>query len=232
MARNAFSSRRRAATATVLAVTGTALVGLAAVRQLSDSPRPPAVIAGTSAPATQWAPPIGSPGPSGRPARRAAPPHARSLSRSRPARVEIPRLRVDTSDLVDLGLARDNTMQVPDGPDPVGWYTESPTPGETGPSVLAGHVTWNGARGVFFELAAMRPGDVVRVGRADGSTVTFRVARVEQYPKDAFPTLEVYGNTDGPQLRLITCAGDYDERRSRYLDNVVVYARMVDSSSG
>ncbi len=129
--------------------------------------------------------------------------------------------------MVDLGLDADGAMEVPQGPDPVGWYTGSPTPGERGPSVLAAHQVWNGVPGAIARVAGLRAGDRVEVGREDGSTAAFAVTRVVQYGKEGFPTAEVYGNTEGPELRLITCAGAYDARRSRYLDNVVVYARLV-----
>ena len=49
------------------------------------------------------------------------------------------------------------------------------------------------------------------------------------YPKDAFPTLEVYGNTDHAALRLITCGGQFDASTRNYLDNIVVYASLVAS---
>jgi hypothetical protein len=65
----------------------------------------------------------------------------------------------------------------------------------------------------------------VEVGRQDGSTVEFTVERAEQYGKDSFPTLEVYGNTAGPELRLITCDG-FDPATGTFDDNYVVYAAM------
>ena len=39
-----------------------------------------------------------------------------------------------------------------------------------------------------------------------------------------FPDAAVYGPTPDPQLRLITCGGDFDRSRRSYYDNVVVYA--------
>ena len=45
------------------------------------------------------------------------------------------------------------------------------------------------------------------------------------YSKDNFPTLEVYGNTAGPELRLITCDG-YDPATGLFDDNYVVYAKL------
>lgn len=40
------------------------------------------------------------------------------------------------------------------------------------------------------------------VARRDGTVVVFAVDRVEQYAKADFPTMEVYGNTADPLLRL------------------------------
>jgi Sortase domain len=70
---------------------------------------------------------------------------------------------------------------------------------------------------------------VVTVERGDGQTATFAIRRVEQYPKDRFPTEEVYGDVDTAQLRLITCGGDFDDLARSYRDNIVVCAEMVTS---
>ena len=40
-------------------------------------------------------------------------------------------------------------------------------------------------------------------------------------------SLEVYGDTAGPELRLITCGGDFDDAARSYRDNTVVFARLV-----
>jgi hypothetical protein len=37
----------------------------------------------------------------------------------------------------------------------------------------------------------------------------------------------VYGPTTTPELRLITCGGPFDDATGHYLDNVVVFARLV-----
>ena len=50
---------------------------------------------------------------------------------------------------------------------------------------------------------------------------------MERFSKSAFPTAEVYGNTAGPELRLVTCGGDFDRAAHSYRDNVVVFARMT-----
>ena len=118
-------------------------------------------------------------------------------------------------------------MEVPEDPAQAGWYTFGPTPGSLGPAVIAGHVTWNGAPAVFFALGELRPGDRVRVARADDRVAVFEVTQVRTYPKSRFPTKEVFGPVDHAGLRLITCGGDYDGSAHRYSDNVVVYARLA-----
>ncbi|MDQ4130605.1 MAG: class F sortase, partial [Actinomycetota bacterium] len=49
----------------------------------------------------------------------------------------------------------------------------------------------------------------------------------ERVAKEAFPTARVYGNTPGPELRLITCGGVFDSTSGHYRDNVIVYAKAV-----
>ena len=148
-----------------------------------------------------------------------------------PVSVRIPGIDV-RSDLITVGLNRDGTLEVPQpGPDydKAAWFRESPRPGATGPAVIEGHVD-SAANGpsVFYDLGRMAPGDRVEVDREDGSTATFEVYDIQTFAKDDFPTLAVYGNTDGPELRLITCGGPFDSGARSYEDNVVVFARLVD----
>jgi sortase (surface protein transpeptidase) len=133
-----------------------------------------------------------------------------------------------TTDLMSLGLQDDGSLEVPPGEpgSPAGWYNQSPTPGERGPAVVLGHVNaTDGGPGVFAHLRDLGAGDTIEVTREDGSVATFAFQRGEQYAKDAFPTLEVYGNTDGAELRLITCDG-YDPDAGTFDDNYVVYATL------
>ena len=142
------------------------------------------------------------------------------------AGVEHPRIGVQAP-LVALGLNPDRTMEVPRQRGVAGWYQYSPAPGATGPAVIAGHVALRGAPDVFHRLVELQPGDHPLVRYDDGSVVTFEVYEVERHPKDAFPTERVYGRTDGPELRLITCGGEYDGAARSYRDNIIAFARAV-----
>jgi hypothetical protein len=118
-------------------------------------------------------------------------------------------------------------MEVPDASQDVGWFTGAPTPGALGPAIVVGHVTWDRLPAVFYRLGELRPGDVVRIVRRDRRVAVFTVTAVDSYPKSRFPTRAVYGATDHAGLRMITCGGEFDEAASRYVDNVVVFARLT-----
>jgi LPXTG-site transpeptidase (sortase) family protein len=105
-----------------------------------------------------------------------------------------------------------------------GWYEHSPTPGQTGPSVVLGHVNGGGQDGIFARLHELKPGDEIRIGREDEQVARFVVERTEQFPKTEFPADQVYGDTKEPELRLITCGGSFDEAANSYRDNVIVFA--------
>ena len=150
---------------------------------------------------------------------------------STPTRLDIPAIGVSSA-LMQLGLNPDRTVQVPpEGRDSrAGWYRYSPTPGQLGPAILLGHVdSAQFGPGVFFRLGALRPGDLLTVTRTDHTAAVFRVDRVVSYPKNHFPTLEVYGNTDHAALRLITCGGTFNLSTHSYENNIVAYASLVSS---
>lgn len=151
-----------------------------------------------------------------------------------PVSVRIPAIDVE-SELITVGLNPDGTLEVPQpGPDydKAAWFRGSPRPGGIGPAVIEGHVD-SAANGpsVFYDLGKMAPGDRVEVARQDGSTATFEVYDIQAFPKDEFPTLAVYGNTAGPELRLITCGGPFNSEARSYEDNVVVFAALVDQQA-
>ncbi|MGV9359706.1 class F sortase [Amycolatopsis sp. NPDC003731] len=152
---------------------------------------------------------------------------ADGLPSAKPASLTIPAIGVRAGEIKDLGLTPDGALEVPGDATTVGWFTGAPSPGETGPAVLAAHVDYKHVPGAFSRLKDLRPGEQARVGRADGRIAVFTVYRVDRYAKAAFPTDEVYGDTPDPELRLITCGGAFDRSSGNYLDNVVAYARLT-----
>jgi hypothetical protein len=154
---------------------------------------------------------------------------ARPLSFSAPVQVAIPAICVRAS-VIPLGENPDGTVRVPplSRPQLTSWFDGGPAPGQAGPAALYGHVdTAAAGPAVFWRLGDLVPGDTVDITRADHRVAVFAVYRVAQYRKSAFPTMTVYGDTPGAELRLITCGGAFDPSAGSYLDNIVAYARLT-----
>jgi hypothetical protein len=143
-----------------------------------------------------------------------------------PRRIQIAAIGVSAK-VISLGLNKDGTIQTPKVWDEAGWYEPGPEPGERGPAVVVGHVDSKSGPAVFYRLRALRRGDAIRIVRRDRSAVSFRVQRIERWPKSDFPTHRVYGPTHGAVLRLVTCGGSFNASTGHYVENTIVYASRI-----
>ena len=217
--------RIAAVVAALLLLGGGTAVAVGVLGQDADPPlpaaaAPPAPTSSSAAPMSTIPPPVvAAPTPTDLPT--AAPVEV-------PVSVRIPAIGVD-SELLSLGSNDDGTIKVPEpGPDydKAAWFNGSPRPGQRGPAVLEGHVdSKKNGPSVFYDLGKVEVGDQIEVTRADGTMAGFTVYETRVVPKDQFPTLAVYGNTAGPELRVITCGGPFDSSVRSYEDNIVVFAR-------
>lgn len=166
---------------------------------------------------------------------------APSVAVAPPTSVRIPQIGA-RSTLVQTGMLPDGSPEVPSVHQPMqaSWAAWSPEPGAPGPAVLYGHVNGEqggrrGVPGIFADLTELQPGNVIYVDRSDGSTAVFAVERVKTYRKADLDTKaagdaaarEVYGDTAAPELRLVTCGGDFDRGARSYTGQVVVFARLA-----
>ncbi|MEU3728031.1 class F sortase [Streptomyces sp. NPDC033538] len=204
---------RRLATALLVLPFAAALAGCGADGHAATPP--PKITTSAAAPAA----PAASPAPSG------STPAA--MPASVPVGVTIAAAGVDTTPLLRLGLNADGTIEVPSvaQADRIGWYENGVTPGEIGPAVLVGHFDTVKGPAVMKNVDEIKPGDTIDVTREDGTRAVFAVTALEQVDKDAFPTEKVYGRTDRPELRLITCGGEITDGHRP--DNIIVYADLV-----
>ncbi|MEU1405375.1 class F sortase [Streptomyces sp. NPDC005728] len=150
------------------------------------------------------------------------------LPHSVPLRLLIPKISVDAP-FAALSIGTSGQLRPPpaDNVNLVGWYAGGASPGEAGTSIIAGHVDTVTSPAVFAHLDQLVRGDRFSVDRADGRTADFVVDDTETFAKDDFPSKKVYADTARPEVRLITCAGDYDHSVGDYMDNLVVFAHLV-----
>ncbi|MHA5054157.1 class F sortase [Streptomyces sp. SD15] len=155
-------------------------------------------------------------------------PKGKHLPRSKPTRLLIPKISVDAP-FTDLDIDSSGQLEAPPSDDVnlVGWHADGASPGELGTSIIAGHVDTKTDPAVFVGLDELKKGDTFKVKRADGRTASFVVDSVETFAKDDFPDRRVYADTPSAQVRLITCAGDYDRDVKDYTENLVVFAHLT-----
>lgn len=151
-----------------------------------------------------------------------------TLAKVHPVAIRIPAIQVSSRDVVPVGRNPDQSMAVPslNKVGQLGWYKYAPAPGDIGPAFVNAHVDQNGHPGLFAKLNQLQPGDTVEIDRSDGQTATFRVTSNTSFPKTEFPA-SIYQNTPDSQLNLITCTGEVDKVRHRYLDQDLVNAVLI-----
>ncbi len=138
--------------------------------------------------------------------------------------LEAPTIGVEAP-LVAVGFVEtgryEGQMEVPADVSEVGWYEYGGSFG-AGNTVLAGHISRPGERGVFYSLKDLELGDPVTV-KADSRAVTYTVTRVATYPKTEFPAEAVFLGDGSAALVLVTCGGAFDQGARSYVDNVIVW---------
>jgi Sortase domain len=125
-----------------------------------------------------------------------------------------------------VGLRDDGQLEVPDATE-IGWYQYGSSPGRPGATVLAAHVSWNGAIGPFHRLGSLAPGARVDVTLDDDTVRTYEVVERTIYDKDSLPRERIWRTTGDESLVLITCGGSFNPDISRFRQNIVVYAVPV-----
>jgi sortase family protein len=152
---------------------------------------------------------------------------------SRPVEIKIPSLKVDAK-VSDVGMADDGSIAVPplERHNQAGWYDKSPTPGQYGPAVLVGHADTHTGPSIFHDLSKVKPGARVEVLRRDDSVAIFEVNSVEKFKKADQPIERIYADFSRPALRLITCGGEFKGGSIGYVDNIVVFASLIEAKDG
>jgi sortase (surface protein transpeptidase) len=144
----------------------------------------------------------------------------------RPVHLSIPAIGA-SAPMIPLGKNRDGTMQTPSNTVDTGWFQPGPGPGELGAAVVVGHVDSYRGPGVFFHLPALRRGDAINITLKNNQKLRFVVTGSKDVSKSRFPTNLVFAKTAVPTLRLVTCGGKFDSSTGHYLDNYIVFARLV-----
>lgn len=144
----------------------------------------------------------------------------------RPIALRAPSIEIDTATVIDVGVDDAGFLEIPAARE-VGWYKFGPAPGETGSSVLAAHIAFNGRDGIFRNIPDLRVGDQVTVDYEDATARSFEILGIVQYAKDRLPLDDIFERRGKARLVLITCGGDFNPNLNSYQDNIIAYAVPV-----
>ncbi|GGP88148.1 class F sortase [Streptomyces griseomycini] len=187
------------------------------------------VPSGTSGPTT------GDMAAAGRPPQVELPPAHRPMGTAPPQRLDIPALGV-RAPVIARGLDGRGAPEPPpfDLPGVVGWYADGAAPGAAGTALMVGHVDTETRPAVFHEVGTLRPGQGIRVVRADGGVAEFTVEDVRVVDRDDFDARQAYGprRAGRAELRLVTCGGSFDRASGHYTANVIVSAYLTGTTTG
>lgn len=145
-----------------------------------------------------------------------------------PERLVIHAIQLNTH-IEAVGVTASGDLAVP-AKDPwvdAGWYESGPRPGETGSAVIDGHLDRPGGYpAVFWNLRLLHAGDEVQVIDTQGKVKRFRVTAIVYYQPQTAPIQEIFANTSGKFLNLITCAGDWIPDQHQTTLRLVVYTSL------
>lgn len=147
------------------------------------------------------------------------------LSLNQPSRLLIPRLKLNVA-LESVGLTAQGAVAVPREITNAAWFNQGPRPGELGNAVITGHYGFyqNGLRGVFNNLAKLRPGDKLSVVDRQGITKTFIVRELKSYSLKDDASAVFIASDGGVHLNIITCEGVWNAKTKSYSRRLVVFA--------
>lgn len=121
----------------------------------------------------------------------------------------------------------EGNMATPSGPKVVALYSQGAKIGSVGNTVISGHRDTEKGKAVFYRLSELVIGDTIMVTDVKGKGYKYIVDSKNNYPKDSFPSKEIFSNGTSARLNLVTCSGTYDRATKSYTQRLVVSAVLA-----
>lgn len=144
-----------------------------------------------------------------------------------PRYITIPAIGVHAR-VLQVGVLANGALGTPPDIYDTAWYTGSAEPGQTGATLIDGHLDGYDAAGVFWNLHKLAPGDTIQIEKGDSSVLTYKVIKTRAFnindPSMMASAIKPIG-PDQSGLNLITCDGSLNSRY-QYDQRLVVYASL------
>lgn len=121
----------------------------------------------------------------------------------------------------------EGNMATPSGPKVVAWYGQGAKIGSVGNAVISGHRDTEKGKAVFYRLGELTVGNTIMVTDDKGKGYKYIVDSKNNYPKDSFPSKEIFSNGTSARLNLVTCSGIYNRTTKSYSHRLVVSAVLA-----
>lgn len=144
-----------------------------------------------------------------------------------PRKIRIQKISVDAY-VQKAGVDQNNKVAVPNNVHLAGWFADSVKPGQTGLSIIAGHVSGRTTDGVFEQLRSVSQGDEFEIELGNGEVKRYRVVSTTQV-KEAESASVVFSQDPKvtSQVNLVTCGGAFNKATNSYDDRVVVAGELI-----
>lgn len=145
-----------------------------------------------------------------------------------PRRIVIPAINLNGF-IQRVSEDQNKEISTPSNINYAGWFVGSVKPGDSGLSIIDGHVSGRYSTALFANLGSLKKGDVVKVEFGDDSLRQFEVVEKRELPRDeTAPYLFKKHNNIDRQLNLITCGGAFDKKSNQYNNRVVIVTKRTD----
>ncbi|PEF61131.1 class F sortase [Bacillus cereus] len=144
---------------------------------------------------------------------------------SSPIKLEFQQSQV-TVNILPVGLDSTGRMRVEDDLEVISWYKQSAIPGNQGNALLAGHRDWKGKLGPFQYLENIQKGERILIQYENKEVRTFQVVEKQVYHVEKLPAF-VMNIQEGSRVTLLTCTGQFIQKKGGYQERVVVILQLV-----
>lgn len=144
-----------------------------------------------------------------------------------PKYISIPAINLSQARIIQLGLMQNNQIAVPNNIYDAGWYNGSAKPSQQGTMFVYGHVASWTAKGLFYDLKKLKPGDTIYITRGDNTQFTYKVTGTKIYPYNKVAMDQVLAPRQKSQsLNLMTCTGEVMKGTNEYSERLVVFSAV------
>lgn len=151
-----------------------------------------------------------------------------SVAPDRPRYLTVEKLGIINARILPMGVNSRGELDTPRNIFDVGWYEGSGKPGQGGTLIIDGHNGGPHVSGVFKNLPNLTNGDAIKVERGDGVVFEYVVVENNTIPLDEadnYMPIAAQSPEDGMEsLTLISCTGEWSQRRDTYLSRQFVRA--------